>query len=141
MMHTYVYIYIYDIYIYIYIERESERERERESERERERERKRQREREREREIHSLHSPKRIAPPTHECTFVYRHERACVYMHVCIYVFTYVCLYRNEYNFPPPPLLILWRSARAEWLEWRKGRLYGAVPSPSRAPGHEEGAF
>ena len=39
---------------------------------------------------------------------------------------------------PLPLSLIFWRSARVEWLEWRKSRLYRAVSSPSRAPGSEE---
>ena len=43
---------------------------------------------------------------------------------------------------PIPPLLaLLWRSARAEWLEWRVGRPQnGAVPPPSGAPAGRAGA-
>ena len=37
-------------------------------------------------------------------------------------------------------LIIFWRSARAEWLEWREGRpRNGAVPPPSGAPAGRAG--
>ena len=38
-------------------------------------------------------------------------------------------------------LIIFWRSARAEWLEWREGwPQNGAVPPPSGAPAGRAGA-
>ena len=69
------------------------------------------------------------------CVYVFVRER--VYVRVCVCVCVRVCARGAgaARTFPPPPPPFLWRSARAEWLEWREGRpRNGAVPPPSGAP-------
>ena len=69
----------------------------------------------------------------------------CVSVRACVCVFVRVCLYARGAGparapSPFPLLPFLWRSARAEWLEWREGRpRNGAVPPPSGAPAGRAG--
>ena len=62
----------------------------------------------------------------------------CTRVYACVCVCVCVCMCVRARRWHPraslPPLPILRRSARAEWLEWREGRPQkGAVPPPSGA--------